>query len=229
MNDTEPFPPSLPKEIPHTNVMALQHQMCLDNIGTDLVARCKVQNSTYQWKDFPLHYIIAVSNSEYFRSITSLQDNARRHLGENNMARDQEPRVVNVPEDIPAEVFPTIREHMYTGTCTIRRDEVFDVMCGANLLCMTQLFNDTVKFLVSDPFHPQAVTLCDLFTERIPVKIKKYITDYHLWKVRNPAAVPSFRTIPRRPTLRERRALAASANPYFDKKKAHRCTGTGFV
>ena len=116
MNDPEPFRPHFQKEIPRTNVMAVQHQMCLDNIGTDLVARCKVQNSTYHpWKDFPLHYIIAVSNSEYFRSITSLQDNARRHLGENNMARDQEPRVVNVPEDIPAEVFPTIREHMYTG------------------------------------------------------------------------------------------------------------------
>ena len=207
MNEPEPFRPRrLKNEIPRTTVMAgvmaTQHQMCLDNIHTDLVARCKVPNST-NTMDFPLHYIIAVSNSEYFRSITSLQHNARMHLGENEMPRaeQQVPGVVMV--DIPANVFPTIREHMYTGTCTIRRDDVFDVMRGADLLIMTELFNEAVNFLLFDPFHPDAVVICITFSERIPEEIRRYITDYHAWKEQNPEAVPSFPTRPRMNTQKE--------------------------
>ena len=190
-SELEPFPSRLQNEIPHTTVLALQHQMCLHNIHTDMVARCKVPNST-NTIDFPLHYIIAVSNSEFFRCITSLQDNARRHLGENEMPSDEKqvPRVVTV--DIPANVFPTIREYMYTGDCTIQRDDVFDVMRGADLLIMTELFNEAVNFLLFDPFHPDALVICNIFSERIPEEIRSYITDYHAWKEQNPEAVPSF-------------------------------------
>ena len=146
--------------------------MCQEGIGTDLVARCPVRNSaTGETMDFPLHSLIANSNSEFFEAITSLKDNAQEMLrGDEEIIRDER-RVVHV--DIPADVFPLIREHMYTSTCNIHADQLADLMCGAHLLGMKKLFNETVRWILTDPLYPEAVNLCNQFGTSIPSEITK--------------------------------------------------------
>jgi hypothetical protein len=137
--------------------------------------------------DFPLHSLIANSNSEFFDAITSLKDNAQEMLrGDEEIIRDER-RIVHV--DIPADVFPLIREHMYTSTCNIDTDQLADLMCGAHLLGMKKLFNETMNWILTDPLHPEAVNLCNQFGTSIPSEIgtsipseiTTYIADYCAW------------------------------------------------
>ena len=157
--------------------------MCKDDKYTDLIARCPQGNrTTGETIDIPLHRLVALSNSEYFRAVVSLQENATLLLSGENKPPNVERQVVVV--DTPAEIFLDIREHMYTSTCIIHKDRVYDLMCAAHMLGMTQLFNDTVHWFKRDPLHPKAILVCGLFSDFIPEEIKRYIVDYHQWRDR---------------------------------------------
>ena len=78
---------------------------------------------------------------------------------------------------------------MYTSTCNIDTDQLADLMCGAHLLGMKKLFNETVRWILTDPLHPEAVNLCNQFGTSIPSEIgtsipseiTTYIADYCAW------------------------------------------------
>ena len=177
----EPLRPPTPQLIPHFDILERQYQMCKDDKYTDLIARCPKGNSTTgKTIDIPLHRLVALSNSDFFRAVISLQENTTGVLSGENKSPNDERQVVVV--DTPAEIFFDIREHMYTSTCTIHRDRVSNLMCAAHLLGMTQLFNDTVNWFLMDPLHPEAVHMCNKFSDFIPEEIRTYIMDYRVWR-----------------------------------------------
>ena len=179
-NPPEPPRRPGPQVIPHNDIMERQYQMCKDDKYTDLIARCPKRNSTSgETIDIPLHRLVALSNSQYFQAVITLQENATLLLSGENKSPNDGRQVVVV--DTPAEIFFDIREYMYTSKCTIDRDRVSDLMCAAHLLGMTQLFNDTVDWFVRDPLHPEAAHMFNKFSDFIPEEIRMYIVDYLAW------------------------------------------------